>query len=68
MEHFKAIILKCGRGCLREVSFMRGSNCSNFTVKGVLDKWTPMGDVSFMQEVVNVGSSTVVSSKSHICS
>ena len=23
MEHFKAIILKYGRGCLREVSFMR---------------------------------------------
>ena len=46
---------------------MRGSNCSNFTVKGVLDKWSPMGGVSFMQEVVNGGSSTVVSSKSHIC-
>ena len=47
---------------------MRGSNCSNFTVKGVLDKWSPMRGVSFMQEVVNGGSSTVVSSKSHICS
>lgn len=47
-------------------SFMRGFNCSNFTLKGVLDKWSPMGGGGFIQEVVNDGSSTVVSSKSHI--
>ena len=45
---------------------MSGFNCSNFTLKGVLDKWSPMGGGGFIQEVVNDGSSTVVSSKSHI--
>ena len=41
-------------------SFTRGSNCSNFTVKGILDKWLPIGGGGFKQEVVNNGSSTVV--------
>ena len=46
---------------------MRGSNCSNFTLKGVSDKWSPVGGGGFIQEVVNGGSSTVVSSKSRFC-
>ena len=41
-------------------SFTRGSNCSNFTVKGILDKWSPIRGGGFKQEVVNDGSSNVV--------
>ena len=47
---------------------MRGSNCSSFTLKSVSNKWSPMGGGGFIQEVVNDGSSTAVSSKSHIFS
>ena len=37
-------------------SFMRGSNCSSFTLKGVSNKWSPVGGGGFMQEVVNGGN------------
>ena len=65
MENFKAIIraVACKRWW-----FMRGSNCSSFTLKSVSNKWSPVGGGGFMQEVVNDGSSTAVSSKSHIFS
>ena len=45
-------------------SFTRGSNCSNFTVKGILDKWSPIRGGGFKQEVVNDGSSNVVRDRS----
>ena len=67
MENLKLFpINKVEVACKRWL-FMRSSNCSSFTLKGVLDKWSPMGGGGFIQEVVNYGSSTVVSSRSRFC-